>query len=103
MSENSMFDEFIKVKERFEELNNKYGDKANDHIMPAMIILEKMENGENKHAIVGQPYEIYTLIDWALSTISDGYGIPFEDLLEVISEMHKHIDHVYLNNITKEI
>lgn len=95
----SMFAEFEKTLEQFKILREKYGDEAMKHTLPAMIVLERKEWGEN----IGQPSDLFILFEWGIRLISDGYEIPFDKCLEAIEKVHKNVDPIYLNNYKEEI
>ena len=99
----SMFAEFEKTLEQFKVLSEKYGDEAMKHTLPAMIVLERKEWGENKHAMIGQPSDIFILFEWGIRLISDGYDIPFDRCLKAIEEVHKNSDPIYLSDYKGEI
>lgn len=98
----SMFTEFIKTKDRFENLSKKR-KSTEENPLPAMIILERKETGENKHAIVGDVLDIITLFEWGISQISEGYGCEFNKMLEIIQTKHENTDHIMITDIKKEI
>lgn len=99
----SMFTEFIKTKNRFEILSKKR-ESTEDNPLPAMIILERKETGENKHAMVGDPLDIINLFEWGISQISKGYGCEFSEILEIIQKFHDSgVHHTMFTDIKKEI
>ena len=98
----SMFTEFIKTKDRFESMNKKR-KSTEDNPLPAMIILERKETGENKHAMVGDVLDIITLFEWGINQISEGYGCEFNEMLKLIQTKHENTGHIMITNIKKEI
>lgn len=92
----SMFDEFKNVVEEFQS-------KKEDERKPAMIILERKITGENKHAIIGEPYDIITLFEWGINSVIEGYEIDFDKFLQLIKMKHDDTDHIFLNNLKKEL
>ena len=87
----SMFDEF---KDVLNDVRN--GDKES-----AMIILQKMPWGENKHAMVGDLINQITLLEWGIHMIADGSNCSFEKIMNLIEIIHKETDH-YMLNVHKE-
>lgn len=99
----SMFTEFIKTKDRFESMSKKR-KSTEDNPLPAMIILERKETNENKHAMVGDPLDIITLFEWGISQISEGYGCEFSEMLELIQKFHDAgVSKIMFTDIKKEI
>lgn len=98
----SMFTEFIKTKDRFESMSKKR-KSTEESPLPAMIILERKETGENKHAMVGDPLDIITLFEWGINLISEGYDYEFNEVLKLIQTKHENIDHIMITDIKKEI
>ena len=96
----SMFVEFEKVKNRLEEIEKKNIKVDN---RPAMIILERKETGENTHAIVGDVVDSLILLEWLANILSKGLDVPFEELLEVVNQIHKDTDHIMINDIRKNL
>ena len=104
LNKNSMFDEFKDVIEEFKSLSEKYGEKSSEHILPAMIILERKVTGENKHAIIGQTPDVINLLEWCINQLSEGYNIEFEKVLDMILIMHNNIgEHISLKNYKGEL
>lgn len=99
----SMFTEFIKTKDRFESMSKKR-KSTEESPLPAMIILERKETGENKHAMVGDPLDIINLFEWGIYQISEGYGCEFSEMLEIIQQFHDSgISKIMFTDIKKEI
>lgn len=100
MNENdfSMFSEFKEVAETIK--NNKDKDESS---LPAMIILERKEWGENKHAMCGGVDNLITLYEWGLNILCEGYEIEFDDILKLIKLKHKETKHIHISDIKKNI
>lgn len=98
MNENeySMFEEFKEVANTIK--NNQGKDESE---MPAMIILERKEWGENKHAMCGGADNLITLYEWGLNILCEGYEIKFDDILKLIKLKHKETEHNLYFNIKK--
>lgn len=103
MSNLSMFSEFEKTVKDFKRLSGIYGDRCVEHILPAMIILERKTSGENKHAIVGQPIDAFTLFEWGINQLAEGFEIDFDDALMIIKEIHNSVKPICINDFKGEI
>lgn len=90
---NSMFDEFRGVMEEI-----KKGDSEQ-----AMIILQRLPWGENKHAMVGDLEKQITLIEWAIHMMAEGSNVKFDDIMKLITIKHEETDHFMLNVFTADL
>lgn len=98
-----MFVEFEKTTNRFKKLTESSDIQNPNKPLPAMIILERKENGENKHAMVGNANDLINLFEWGISQLTEGYKIEFDEMLELIKENHKNNKHILITDIKKEI
>lgn len=87
-NEYSMFEEFKEVVKKVQDGDNE----------SAMIVLERKEWGENKHAIVGNLESQITLFEWGIHMVAEGSNIDFEKVMALIEDKHKNTDH-YMKNV----
>ena len=99
----SMFVEFEKTINRFKKLTESSDIQNPNKSLPAMIILEREETGENKHAMVGSSKDLINLFEWGISQLTEGYKIEFDEMLELIKENHKNKEHILITDIKREI
>ena len=99
----SMFSEFKETLDRFKYLNEKFKDSLDEHDLPAMVILERNESGENKHAMIGKLDDLFILYEWGINLLCEGYGIKFDKALEILNHVHSSVDHIKLHDLKEEI
>ena len=90
---NSMFIEFEETIDKI-----KAGDKES-----AMIILQRMPDGENKHGMVGDLSAQITLLEWGIHMLAEGCGLSFETIIKGINLKHEETNHIMLNDYKGEI